>query len=599
MNTTYIRILTLLLSLIAVSADAQVTQRVSLSTGSGQGNHESGDPRVSADGRYVAFYSFASNIVAGDTNGRADLFVRDRTQGTTERVSLDWQGGQSDSDSTGLEFSSDGRFVLFQSFDSSIVPDDTNGVFDVFIRDLQLGLTERISYTWNATQPNQGSFAIGLSRPGQFVIFGSHASNMIPPQTDTNSSAQVYIRDRQASGPSIVSVNSSGEAGNGNSSRGSVSDDGRFVAFMSQAPNLVTGDTNAIQDIFVRDRLLAVTERVSVNSSGDQANFVGNDEPTISGDGRYVAFESGSWNLVVGDTNGVTDILVRDRLLGITERVSVDSNGVEANGQSWDPSLSADGRFVAFQSDATNLVAGSQPGTRHIYLHDRHTGSTTRVSSNVYGVAANQGGAEPSLSADGRFIVYSSASTNLVYGDTNGRADAFLYDRLGGTSAMNLCSPGQGGVAECPCGNSPSGPNRGCNNSANTGGAQLVASGGAYLSSDTLVLSTSGGTPNAVSLVVQGDMEAMASAPFGQGVQCVNGAFKRMYLKSAVAGSIVAPSYGTDVSISERSAALSDSLQAGDRRWYFVYYRDPGVLGGCSPTSTFNLSNAVAVDWAP
>jgi hypothetical protein len=284
-----------------------------------------------------------------------------------------------------------------------------------------------------------------------------------------------------------------------------------------------------------------VTQRVSVTSSGAQGNGSCRRISPISSGGSFIAFASGSTNLVAGDTNGVLDVFVRDRSLGATERVSVDSSGAQANAASQDPTISGDGRFVAFASSATNLVAA----------------------------------------------------------DTNAVDDIFVRDRLA-SGFSSLCWPGNGGVIPCPCSNPPAGPGQGCENSSATGGAILSASGAAYLSNDTLVFHTSGQRPTAASLLVQGNALLGGGIAFGQGVRCASGQLHRLYLRNAVGGSLHLPDPALgDLSVSARSAALGDTILAGQSRWYFVYYRDPSVLGGCPASSGYNATQTGAVQWSP
>ena len=311
-----------------------------------------------------------------------------------------------------------------------------------------------------------------------------------------------------------------------------------------------------------------------------------------------MAFVSNSSNLVAGDANGTYDIFVRDRQTGATERVSVSSNGTEANGFSSLPAISADGRYVAFQSSASNLVSGDTNAVDDIFIHDRQSGTTERVSVGAGGVQGNGPSEFPAISADGRCAAFASAATNLVAGDTNGASDVFVRDRrpAGFTS---VCEPSLAGVIACPCANPPSGPGRGCNNSAATGGAALSASGTAYISMDTLVFTTSGEKPTATSIVLQGPALLGTGAVFGQGVRCVTGTLKRLYTKSASGGSITAPNFGAgDPTVTARSAALGNSIAGGESRWYLIYYRDPTVLGGCPSLSTFNATQTGRVDWS-
>src|SRR6476661_2636040 len=271
---------------------------VSVDSAGNLGNSGSTNPAISADGRFVAFYSEASNLVPEDTNGKPDIFVRDRLTNTTTRVSVDSAGNQANSFSNDPSISADGRFVAFTSGASNLVPGGTNNTSDIFVR-----------------------------------------------ATLTNTTTR-------------VSVDSAGNQGNRDAYGASISADGGFLAFESFASNIVPGDTNNTSDIFVRDLLTNTTTRVSVDSAGNLGN-VYSGTPSISADGRFVAFYSDATNLVPGDdTNSSRDILVRDRLTNTTTRVSVDSTGNQANSSSFAPSISADGRFVAFYSEATNLVPG-------------------------------------------------------------------------------------------------------------------------------------------------------------------------------------------------------------------------------------------------
>jgi len=203
------------------------------------------------------------------------------------------------------------------------------------------------------------------------------------------------------------------------------------VAFRSGATNLVGGDTNAANDIFVHDRATGATTRVSVDSAGVEANGYSN-TLSISADGRHVAFQSNASNLVASDTNARPDIFVHDRSTGVTERVSVDSAGVEAGSNSYNPSISADGRYVAFTSWASNLVASDTNGTYDVFVHDRTTGATTRASVDETGLVEGNGWSKnPSISADGRFVAFGSLSSNLVTRDLNRTDDIFVHDRDG------------------------------------------------------------------------------------------------------------------------------------------------------------------------
>ncbi len=290
---------------------------------------------------------------------------------------------------------------------------------------------------------------------------------------------------------------------------------------------------------------------------------------------------------------------MRDRQSGTTERVSVDSGGAQGNNYSgyYGISISADGRFVAFHSDATNLVAGDTNGFSDVFVRDRLSGTTERVSVDSGGAQGiNGGSSSASISADGRFVAFDSYATNLVSGDTNGHRDVFVRDRGSMSPGTDLCQPGSGGVLACPCANPPGSAPRGCDNSSGTGGAQLTSSGSAFLSFDSLVFVTNGERPTAPSILLQGSAEIAAGATFGQGVRCAGGLVKRLYLKLASSGSVTIPQAG-DLTVSARSAAVGDPISAGTSRWYAVYHRDPIILGGCPASSGFNITQTQRVNW--
>ncbi len=575
---------------------AQVTQRVSVDSGGAQGNNDSDYASTSADGRCVAFESGATNLVGGDTNGLVDIFVHDCHSGTTERVSLDSGGMQGNGDSLNPSISADGRCVAFHSTATDLVSGDTNLWDDVFVRDRHSGTTERVSVGSGGTQGNSASRFASLSSDGRYVAFDSYATNLVPG--DTNTSIDIFVHDRQSGTTVRVSVSSGGVQGDSASRISSISSDGRYVAFYSYATNLVSGDTNGVSDIFVRDLQSGTTERANLSAAGAQGNGFSL-HSWISGDGRCVAFASNSNNLVSGDTNPWQDIFVRDLQSGTTERVSVDAAGVQADGPSDYPSISADGRYVSFRSTASNLVSGDTNGVSDVFIHDRQSGTTERVSIGAGGAQGNGDSDRPSVSADGRWVAFDSGASNLVGADTNGVEDIFLRDR-DATGFTSLCDPGVGGVIACPCSNPPSGPGHGCDNSAATGGAILSASGISYLSMDNLVFTTSGEEPPALSIVLQGNALTSNGLVYGQGVRCVSGFLKRLFVKAAVGGSITAPNFGAgDPTVSARSAAKGDVIQPGQSRWYLVYYRDPNVLGGCDAWRTFNATQTGQVTWLP
>jgi Ca2+-binding RTX toxin-like protein len=389
---------------------------VSVDSAGNLGNSFSYTPSLSADGRFVAFTSGASNLVPGDTNRENDVFVRDTLTNTTTGVSVDSAGNPGSYQSLDPSISADGRFVAFYSGASNIVPGDTNSDSDIFVRDTLTNTTTRVSVDSAGNQGNRGSSQPSISADGRFVVFYSFASNIVPG--DTNNSDDIFVRDTLTN--TTVSLDLAANQRNSFSYTPSISADGRFVAFTSKASNLVPGDTNDTDDIFVRDRLTNTTTRVSVDSAGNQGNSYSY-RPSISADGRFVAFESNSSNLVPGDTNRSLDIFVRDTLTNTTTRVSVDSAGNQTNRLSLGASISADGRFVAFISNASNLV----PDSSGIFVRDTLTNTTTNVSADS---AGNGGGGTPSISPDGRFVAFSAFRSQFVPEATNTSPQIFVVD---------------------------------------------------------------------------------------------------------------------------------------------------------------------------
>ena len=414
---------------------AGTTERVSVATDGTESDGLSAvyPPRISADGDAVAFDSVASNLVAGDTNAVADVFVRDRQAGTTERASVAGDGSEADGASWNPSITGDGEVAGFWSGASNLVAGDTNGADDVFVRDRQAGTTERVSVVSGPVESDGASSEHAVNADGRYVAFMSTADNLVAG--DTNGAPDVFVRDRQAGTTERVSVAGDSTEGNADSEAPSLSSDGRYVMFMSAADNLVAGDTNGAPDVFVRDRQAGTTERVSVAGDGSQAlGFSG--YPATSADGRYVVFMSAADNLVAGDANGVPDVFVRDRQAGTTERVSVASGGGEADAFSWYPATSGDGRYVVFLSAADDLVAGDTNGAPDVFVRDRQAGTTERASVATDGSEGNadSGTAAPSISADGSRVAFVSGASNLVAGDTNGVGDVFLRDRQAGTT---------------------------------------------------------------------------------------------------------------------------------------------------------------------
>ena len=353
-----------------------------------------------------------------------------------ERVNVSSTGEVGNAASDAPSMSADGRFVAFESLANNLVVGDTNNKVDIFVHDRDTGVTERVSVSSNGSQANGESDAPSMSADGRFVAFSSRASNLVTGDTngdtDYDRGGDIFVHDRDTGRTERVSVSSAGVQGFNVSYSPSISADGHFVAFTSRASNLVVGDTNNKHDIFVYDRVTEITERVSVSSVGAQTDNLSH-SPSMSADGRFVVFLSWASNLVVGDTDGYWDIFVHDRVTRMTERVSVSSDGNQAKGSSLFPSISADGRFVVFESYAANLVADYTIYRYGIFVHDRDTGMTERVNVNSLNSRSS------SISADGRFVVFQA-----YY-----KTDIFVHDRdTGKTERVSVSTVGDQGNDE-------------------------------------------------------------------------------------------------------------------------------------------------------
>lgn len=427
---------------------AGATQRVSVSSAGAQGNEASGGGRIASGGRYVVFDSSASNLVPGDINAKDDVFLHDLQTGTTALLSVTSAGDEANNDSWYAVISADGTRVAFQSIANNLTVGDTaipDGIFitgsDIFVRDVNSNQTSVISRLYAPMQSNAISRNPVVSENGRYVAFESTSTALVPGD-GTGSVTKIFVRDMQAKQSVIASVSSAGVLSTGNSSQASISGDGQMVSFTSYSSALVSGDTNGVQDIFVRNLGAGTTIRISVSTGGGQ----GNDTSTnshISRNGGFVCFTSYATNLVSGDTNATLDVFMRNLSTNTTERISVATGGGQADNYSMDCAISQDGRYVAFRSKASNLVAGDTNDLIDIFVRDRQTGQTTLVSPGVGGAQSDGDSYQPSISDNGRFVVFHSSATNLVSGDTNGCMDVFVFDRdTGNMQRVSVSSAG-------------------------------------------------------------------------------------------------------------------------------------------------------------
>ncbi|MCY2931606.1 MAG: cadherin domain-containing protein, partial [Planctomycetota bacterium] len=410
-------------------------ERVSVSSNGVQGDQASYGGATSADGRYVAFESDASNLAAGDTNGAKDIFVRDRLTGATERVSVSSSGEQANGASGAPSISADGRYVLFESVGSNLVSGDTNGRIDIFVHDRQTGTTQRVTVSSNGVEQNGDSQDGRISGDGRYAVFASYATNLVPGGADRHS--DIFVRDLQAGTTEEVSVSSRGVPGSQGSYRPSISADGRYVTFTSYASLLVPGDRNSAYDVFVRDRVAGTTTLVDGGAGASYTDpttglvfpTASQYHPSVSADGRHVAFDTDAWTPTSeNDTNnGVLDVFVHDQQTDTTRRISVSTTGGDTDGASSMPSITRDGRYVVFRSYATNLVPDDTNGVSDLFAYDLVTGTMRRLSESAAGTQGN-GGSSSLLSSGlaGPYAAFGSEAANLTPGDTNGVADTYF-----------------------------------------------------------------------------------------------------------------------------------------------------------------------------
>ena len=445
-----------ILALLIAGAIASVQYFSRGTPGEGQANGSSFWPSVSADGRIVAFHSDATNLVEADDNGFIDVFIKDTESGETRLISSSMDGTPGDGDSKQPSISADGRYVAFTSEASNLVPGDDNGCSDgesewncsdVFVKDLRSGEIERVSTSTDDGQGNWFSEEPSISGDGRYVAFTSYASNLVFGDSDACDSdeaprncADIFIKDRQTGRTWRTSITPEGVEGDGDSSEPVISSDGNYVAFTSDATNLGVNDNNGVSDIFIANLTSADVTRVTITINDVEADGPSYD-PSISADGRSIAFASEATNLGVSDTGlclegeesrNCTDIYVASFITGDITRASRPYEGIEISGSSSQPALSGDGRYVTYESRAGNLTSGDAAlcdedgmalNCSDIFLTDLLTTVTSIISINSDREGGTWNSAEPAISANGDFIVFSSYAANLVDGDTDACGD--------------------------------------------------------------------------------------------------------------------------------------------------------------------------------
>jgi Tol biopolymer transport system component len=368
---------------------------------------------VSGDGRFVVFESDADNLVPGDTNGRVDVFLRDLRRGTVERVSVRDDGGEYTVAAHAPQISADGRYVTFAAGTGTV--EEGTYYSGRFLRDRVKDRTEVVSRT-DDDRPVAGAYGhAGVSRDGRYVAFVSDLADHGDERTDALW-AGLYLRDRKEGSTRLVSLTTAPSPGGGTWSFAdfTMSADGSRVAYRVLRNRPGTGSA-----VYLHDRTSGRTERFDPRGQGSSL-------PTFSGDGRYAAFASAGSGLVPGDTNGKDDVFVRDLRTGATERVSLTAAGGQTDGDSGQPVISEDGRHVVFRSEASGLVAG-ETARGPLFARDLRTGVTRRVAvAHDGGESDSQSWSDVAVSRDGRVVAFESWATNLVPDDTNELRDIFV-----------------------------------------------------------------------------------------------------------------------------------------------------------------------------
>ena len=398
-----------------VPEQSKSVKRISIANDGAQANGRSGSISLSDDGQLIPFESSADNLIANDFNNADDIFVYNRFNETVELVSVAIDDAAADANSSSAVISGDGKYVSFSSFANNLVADDSNNFQDIFIRDLDNQTMEVVSVSSDGTLANGMSLFSTISSDGNYVAFDSLASNLVA--NDINESGDIFLRDRLNQTTELVTLSTDGSGANGSSTIGSISDDGRYISFESTADNLVTVDTNDVSDIFLYNRLNQTNELISVGLEGAAANgdsTVG----LVSGNGGYVVYQSDADNLVADDINEASDIFIYNLQDGTTELVSIGLEGAAANGSSRNASISDDSRYVAFLSDADNLVADDTNSRADIFIRDLKAQTTQIINADSF----------PLLSGDAQSLVFTSSLANLINDDTNDTGDVFLVE---------------------------------------------------------------------------------------------------------------------------------------------------------------------------
>lgn len=408
----------------ACDPTARIT-RISVAVDGAQGNADSVISHdISADGNLIVFSSWASNLVPNDTNDESDIFLYNRLTCAISRLSISTTNEQANSSSIDVSISNDGRFVAFTSFADNLIPGTPDHSAQIYVRDLQMDTLTMASVTSDEVPGSSISSMPFLSMDGRYVSFTTWST--LSPD-DMDSDYDIYVRDLLLGETILASVNSDGVKANGRTIGGFLSVDGRYVLMDSEGTNMVEDDTNGALDSFVRDLLTGTTMRVSLSVSNEEIP-IGTGAGGISSDGRYVVLTDASNAMIPNDNNNVYDVFIHDIATGNKRLISKAMNGGVGDGHSEAlivPSISDNSRFAVFNSLASDLVPDDTNNREDSFLYDLFTQKLYLISRAADGTLGNGASEYPTVSANG-YVVFVSQATNLVPGDTNGVADTFV-----------------------------------------------------------------------------------------------------------------------------------------------------------------------------
>ena len=553
------------LTALASAAPQSINYAASVSSDGEFGNADCRTSQVSDNGRYVVFTSGADNFVPGDTNAVWDIFRHDLHTGATELVSESMVRGQPGNfRSLRPDVSADGRFVVFESNASDLVPGDTNGEPDIFIRDMVLGVTERISETPAGVQSQFGNHNPKITPDGRFVTFDTRSRLVF---ADAGAVSDIYRFDRLLNQLDLVSVAPDGTLGNAGSEEAVISDDGQRIAFVSAASTLAEGDFNGDLDVLLKDMVAGTLTLVGTTAGGAQGAGY-SDGAAISGDGGTVAFISSAADLVPNDTNGKVDRFAKDIATGFVERINVRPNGNQINQMAAGATtLSTDGNLVIFQSPSGALVPNDTNGLQDCFIRDRAAASTRRVNLTLAGEELQGFSNHPSMSGDGNFICYQSQATGIVPGDTLREFQIYAVDRTG-----------SGTVGETYCLSNP--------NSTGLYGL-LTATGTTVVSYNQVTLSATQLPTDSFGLFITSRTQGFVANPGGSsGDICLGGMIGRYVGPGEVQDSGSAGRIDLSIDLNAMPQPTGFDVALAGERWNFqLWHRDVTLSG--TPTSSF------------